>query len=296
MVRIAFIGFGQAGHGLAKGLKQEGVEDIFFFDSCWNKPPYDETIRSRAEDTGAILKHDMVSLLDVSQNIISCVAGAQAVSAAESAAAHLKPCHLYIDVNTTAPKKKEDVASIIESTGAAFVDAAMMGAIPAFLHRVPIMASGSGAKKFKELMSPYGMRITIVGEKPGHASAIKMFRSIFMKGFLCLLLETLSATHKYDVDGMVLESIAETMEKDPFLDTVRLQVLKGVVHAGRMEHEMEDVIQTLRDMGIPPTMSQAAKEKLDWCKRFGFKTLYGGEMPESLDEVLDIITKESEQA
>lgn len=33
-----------------------------------------------------------------------------------------------------------------------------------------------------ELMNPYGMKITYESEKPGDASAIKLVRSIFMKG------------------------------------------------------------------------------------------------------------------
>ena len=80
--------------------------------------------------------------------MISCVTGAMAVSVAEEAAPFLRPGHLYADVNTAAPKVKETVAGIVEKTGAAFVDAAMMGAIPTFLHRVPILASGGGAGAF----------------------------------------------------------------------------------------------------------------------------------------------------
>jgi len=63
-----------------------------------------------------------------------------------------------------------------------------MGSIPTFLHRVPILASGSGAANFEKVMSSYGMKITCLGSKPGQASAIKMFKSIFMKGFVTLLL------------------------------------------------------------------------------------------------------------
>lgn len=31
-MKIGFIGFGGAGYGLAKGLKSEGLAEIFFFD------------------------------------------------------------------------------------------------------------------------------------------------------------------------------------------------------------------------------------------------------------------------
>jgi len=184
----------------------------------------------------------------------------------------------------------ETVGAIIEKAGAVFIDVAMMGAIPAFLHKVPILASGTGAAQFKDMMQPYEMDITCVGDAPGQASAIKMFRSIFMKGLVALLLETLTATHQYDVDQTVLESIATTIEKQPFLETVRLQVAKGVVNAERMTHEMEAVIQTLDDMEVPARMTVATRDKLKWCHGLGLKEHFDGEMPKTMKEALDTIT------
>lgn len=85
-----------------------------------------------------------------------------------------------------------------------------------------------------------------------------------MKGLVALLLETLNATHRYNVDDTVLESIAEMMEKNSFLETVRLVATRGVIHAERRAHEMEEVIKTLEGIDVPPTMSEATKEKLYW--------------------------------
>jgi 3-hydroxyisobutyrate dehydrogenase-like beta-hydroxyacid dehydrogenase len=184
---------------------------------------------------------------------------------------------------------KEQISDIVEKTRAAFVDVAMMGAVPIFLHRVPMLASGNGATLFKERMEPFEMRVTCIGDRPGQASAIKMFRSIFMKGLFALLLETLNATHRYNVDDAVLQSIAETMEKNSFLETVRLVVTRGVIHAERRAHEMEEVIKTLEGIDVPPTMSEATKEKLYWCTNLGLKEYFGGETPQSLSEVLNAI-------
>ena len=130
------------------------------------------------------------------------------------------------------------------------------------------------------------MNIRVIGEKPGQASAIKMFRSIFMKGLLSLFLEMLTATHRYGVDETVLGSIAESLDGVPFLETARLQMTKGVVNAERMAHEMEEVIATLEGMGVPAGMSRAAMEKLLWCAGFGLRERFGGELPSTLTEVL----------
>jgi len=285
-MKLGFIGFGGAGYGIAKGLRQAGLEEVHYHDRMQVTPPYAEVIGRHAAEIGAIQAVTFGELLSRVEVVISCVTGAMAVSVADEAAPFLGPGHLYADVNTAAPRVKEEVASIVERTGAAFVDAAMMGAIPTFLHRVPILASGSGAGRFKECMQPYGMNIRLIGEKPGQASAIKMFRSIFMKGLLSLFLETLTATHRYGVDETVLGSIAESLDGVPFVETARLQMTKGAVNAERMAHEMEEVVATLEELGVPAGMSRAAREKLLWCAGFGLRERFGGKLPSTLTEVL----------
>lgn len=285
-MKLGFIGFGGAGYGLAKGLRESGIGDIHFYDAMQGTSPFREVIQRHAEETGARMAESMELLLSRVEVVISCVTGAMAVSVAREASPHLTERHRYADVNTAAPGVKEDVAALVEKTGAAFVDAAMLGAIPAFLHRVPILASGRGALDLQRIMEPYGMNIQVIGAKPGQASAIKMFRSIFMKGLLSLLLEMLTATHRYGVDETVLTSIAESLDGIPFRETARQQLTKGVVNAERMAHEMEDVIETLETMGVPAEMSRASREKLLWCAGFNLRERYGGELPGTLKEVL----------
>ncbi len=285
-MKLGFIGFGGAGYGLAKGLKQAGLEEIHFHDRMQTTPPYAEVIERHAVEVGAARAQTVRELLDRVEVVISCVTGAMAVDVAREAAPFLGTGHLYADVNTASPHIKEAVAGIVGPTGAAFADAAMLGAIPAFLHKVPILASGSGAARFLETMQPYGMNIRVIGEKPGQASAIKMFRSIFMKGLLSLFIEMLTATHRYGVDDLVLASISESLDGVPFRETARLQMTKGVVNAERMAHEMEEVIATLEELGVPAGMSKASREKLLWCAGFGLRERFGGELPTTLAEVL----------
>lgn len=216
-----------------------------------------------------------------------------AVSVAQEAAPFLASQHLYVDVNTASPSVKEETAVVVEKSGAAFCDAAMMGAVPLYLHKVPILASGSGAERFRLMLSPYGMNIRTVGPGPGQAAAIKLFRSIFMKGLLALLLEMLDATHRYGVDELVLSSLAETMDAQEFHETARIQVTKGSVNAERMAHEMEEVIATLEQMGVPSIMSKATRERLLWCAGFGLRERFGGELPATMEEVLAEMAKPS---
>lgn len=286
-MKFGFIGFGGAGYGLAKGLKETEGTEIYFFDPLWKTLPQGEVIKNHAEETGALLKKSIDELVKEAEIIISCVTGSVALSVAEQAAPFLEPGQLFVDVNTASPETMESAGTVIQRSGAAFVDVAMMGAVPTFLHRVPSLISGEGAERFMALLQPYDMDLTCVGTIAGQASAIKMFRSIFMKGFLALLMEMLPATHKYQVDSVVLESLAKTMEKNDFLETVRLQMAKGVISSERMSHEMSAVIDTLTEMKLPAVMASATREKLQWCSRLDLVEEFGGEMPDSLNEILD---------
>ena len=288
-MKIGFIGFGGAAYGLAKGLRQEGLTEMYYFDSLWETPPNSDVILRHATETGTVFKKSVKALLKEVEIVISCVTGSVALLVAEQASSYLEKRHLFVDVNTASPKTMEAVGNAIKESGAGFADVAMLGGIPAFLHRVPSLASGNGAKRFKSAMDPYGMDITVVGDIPGQASAIKMFRSVFMKGFLALLMEMLNGTHRYGVDSVVLESIAKTMEKKSFLETVRMQMAKGVINAERMSHEMAEVIDTYVEIGLPSAMSSATREKLKWCSQMKLADHFNGDIPESLDQILDVM-------
>ena len=293
MEKLGLIGFGGAAYELAKGLQQSGSIDITFFDSMLDDESAGPVITLRASETDAKPCSTIRELIEGAGIIISCVTGSAALAVAEEAASHLRPHHLFVDVNTTSPKTMELVYDTLHQSGSAFADVAMMGAVPAFLHRVPCLASGNGAQLFKRSMEPYGMDITCVGDAPGQASAIKMLRSVFMKGFLALLIETLGATHRYGVDSIVLDSLSRTMAKNDFIETVRLQLAKGVISAERMSHEMEAVVQTLNELGSPATMSLATRDTLRWCSNLELAKYFTHEMPNSLEEILGALTADT---
>lgn len=286
-ITLGFIGFGEAASGISRGLKESGLENIYFYDAFYNKEPMGKLIMKRAEEAQVLLCESEEVLAKNAQVIMSSVIARVAVDAARTISPFLTENHIYIDTNSASPMVKEEVADVITSTGAKFVDAALMGPIPAFLSRVPVLASGNGAHEFYELMTPYNMNINCIGDKPGQASAIKMFRSIFMKGYVTLLLETMVAANKYSASDMVLNSIAETMDKDDFMETVRLLVTRGVIHAERRAFEMNEVLKTLNAIGVDSTMSEATQKKLQWCNELGMKEYFNGEPPKTLKEVLE---------
>lgn len=288
MITLGFIGFGEAAFNIAKGLKSEGLDGIIAYDKFWKDGPGSELINKRASEAHVRLVPTHQELFVKSEMVISAVSADMAVSLAEASQPFLRKNHIYVDINATSPMTKEKVDAIIRPH-ALFVDCAVMGPVPTYKHKVPVSVSGSGAKAFTEIMSAYGMNITFMDAPAGSASASKMFRSIFMKGFVVLLLEMLTAAHKYHVEDDVLLSVKETLTAGPLLEVVSGLVGRGVIHSERREHEMEEVIATLEALNVDGTMSKATKAKLRWCTQLGLKAHFKGVPPKDYHEIFKAI-------
>ena len=213
-----------------------------------------------------------------------------AVPIARESALLVKPGQIYVDINSAGPDTKVAANDII-SPKALFVDVAVMGPVPGNGHKVPMLASGAGAALFVEKMKPYGMNLTLLDGPAGKSSASKMFRSIFMKGFVALLLETIVAGHKYGIEDDVLASVEETLAAGPFLEVANGLIARGVIHSERREHEMDEVITTLKNLHVDSTMSEASKAKLRWCTNLKFKDYFKGVPPKDFHEIFAVIDK-----
>jgi hypothetical protein len=112
-----------------------------------------------------------------------------------------------------------------------------------------------------------------------------------MKGFVVLLLEMLTAAHKYKVEDDVLLSVKETLTAGPLLEVVNGLIGRGVIHSERREHEMDEVIATLETLKVDGIMSKATKAKLRWCTQLGLKGHFKGVPPKDFHAIFEAIDK-----
>jgi 3-hydroxyisobutyrate dehydrogenase-like beta-hydroxyacid dehydrogenase len=290
MLKLGFIGFGEAAFNIAKGLGDEGLKGISTYDKFWNVVPQSELICARAQEANVELAPSLQAMIAKSEIIFSAVSADMAVSLAQAAKPFLKKDQIYVDINATSPMTKEEVDAFI-SPVALFVDCAVKGPVPNYGHKVPVSVSGNGAKIFIEKMAPYGMNITFMDAPAGSASGSKMFRSIFMKGFVMLLLEMLVAARKYQVEDDVLRSVKKTLTAGDLLEIINGLVARGVIHSERREHEMDEVIATLNALGVDGTMSVATQAKLKWCTNLKLKDYFKGVPPQDFHEIFAPIEK-----
>lgn len=286
-MHLGFIGFGEAAFELASGLKQHGLEKITAYDPLWNTEQFKDLVLSRAEKANVDLVESPEKVLQKVNAVFVAVPADKALDVSNQLKPHLQNGSVYVDVSASSPVVKQKIAENVNELGGKFVDAAMMGPLPVYKHKVPILASGDGTDTFIELMTPFEMNLTKVSEAPGEATAVKLIRSIHMKGIAALYLELLEAAHEFNVDTLVVDSISETMNAHTFEETMNRLVTGTSIHALRRSIELGGTIEMLQSANIDSVMSQAAKTKLENLAEKNLRDTFKGKKPEHWLQVIE---------
>lgn len=285
-MKLGFIGFGEAAFEMSVGLKEAGFEAILAYDLMLSHPVFGAQIRERAQLAQVELYIDPKEILMQVDIAIVAVPADKDYEVSESLKPYLKEGCIYIDVTASTPGIKQNIWKNLQDRKVLYVDAAMMGPLPIYKHKVPILASGNGTDQFISLMSQYGMNITKVSENPGDASAVKLIRSIYMKGVVALYYELLEAAHSFNVEDLVISSINETMEGKTFEQTMNRLVTGTAIHAQRRSVELGGSIEMLESSNINSVMSKAAKDKLEHVAQLNLKEKFNGKQPGHWLEVI----------
>lgn len=290
-ISLGFVGFGEAGFHIARGLRDAGVEKIFAYDLHRRTPGRGELIEERASTGGVDLVDSSETLAGRSRVLLSVVVADAAAEAAAEIAPYLSERHIYADLNSVSPQTKTTIASIVTRASASFVEGAIMAPVPRHGHRVPILLGGPSAALFIECLSPYGVESEIVSDRVGSAAAVKMCRSIVVKGLEALLTECAVAANRYGASERVFESLGESF---PGLDWGKLasyMMARAAVHGERRSQEMLEVSETLRDVGIDPIMASAAARRQKWCADLKLDEIFGGDVPEDYGAIARVIER-----
>jgi len=288
-MKIGFIGFGEAAFHISKGLIKEGIDRIAAFDINLEHPKLGATIQKRAVDSQVSLVSSLKELSEKSTIIISANSAKCAVQIAKECAGFLNSSHYYVDINSTSPDAKKEIASCLKKNKAIFVDAAVMGSIPQYGHKVPILLSGEGAQKFCEIGKSLGMDLSVINAEAGSASAIKMTRSVFIKGFTMLLIEALQVSCKFEIEDYILKSIEDTIQSSHLEKIANGLITRTAIHAERRVTEMDEVINTLQSVEVEPIMSLATKKALQSIVNKDLRAHFNYQQPSKYNEVIRAI-------
>jgi 3-hydroxyisobutyrate dehydrogenase-like beta-hydroxyacid dehydrogenase len=287
-LNVGFLGFGEAGYHFAKDLTHAGLSGIVAYSPSGAKAAPGDPIGVRATEAGVELVSNPRELCKRAHLIIALVPGQVALRALRSVRAYLGAAHVYVDASTAAVKAMEQAGQMLAGKSG-FVDAAIMGTVSLSGIKVLTVASGPHAEAFRTLMAPYGMNIQVIGEKPGAATAMKLIRSVCMKGLAALLLESLEAAQRYGILDAVAVDIAGSIDERPFAQIIKRFVCGTAVHAERRVHEMTESLELLRSLGASTRMTRATRAMLLDVVKLGLPAHFGGREPDSIAPVLDAI-------
>lgn len=288
---LGFIGFGEAAYHIAKGLTGAGLSPIRAFDVMANDPKVGLLVHQRAVEAKIELVPSLPNLAALCDIVLCATSAKYALAIARDAVKCVRPGTVYADLNSASPGTKKQIGTLMAPADVLFADVAVMELVPPHGHKVPMAVSGTGAKRFQESLVPFGMKISFINEIAGSSSALKMMRSIFMKGLTALLLETLTAGRKAGVDKEIMDSISGTIDSRPLADTATMLITRTAIAAERRVAEMGEVMDTLAEMGLDSSASQATKAKLQALADLNLRTEFGNTPPETYTQVLDAILR-----
>lgn len=287
--RLGFIGFGEAASLIAGGLGDAGLPGIRAYDVCLEDAERRDLVISRAKTAGVELATTSEDVFRSCDLVFAAVTSAVALPVARQSAPYLQDHHIYIDINSVSPDVKNQIAQVVETGGAQFVEASVMAAVPKFGHKVPMVLCGPAAGQVIDALSPFGMVLEDFGTEFGRAAAFKMFRSIMIKGIEALLLETVLAASEYDIADRVLASVEEGYPGMDWAGLATYLIGRTAIHGERRAHEMEEVSATLRTLGIEPIMAEATARRIAWGGQFGLRETFDNQAPASFHDVVTAI-------
>ncbi|GEO16128.1 NAD(P)-dependent oxidoreductase [Microvirga aerophila] len=273
-MKIAIIGFGEAGQSISRGLAPSASQ-VTAYDLRFQGADRAKLLQ-QAQDDGVLTQDRLVDAVAGADVILSTVVANVALKVGTDVADVLSPGQAFVDLNSVSPRTKQAISQKIANSGADFVEGAVMARVGADGHKTPILLAGPKATSLAGRLNGIGMNTEAVGETIGQASASKMLRSIMAKGISALLLECLIAAHRYNIVDRILDSIGTSFPGIDWDKTSTYYLGRIALHGTRMGAEMKEVADTLSDVDIDPILALAIGERIAW----GGKHLAGIDWPD----------------
>jgi 3-hydroxyisobutyrate dehydrogenase-like beta-hydroxyacid dehydrogenase len=261
--RIAMVGFGEAGSILGAELAASGREVVTYdilLDTPASRGPMLEKARLARVQTADSLN----AAVKDADLVISAVTAASSAEVAGQARKAMRAGQIFLDINSCSPGTKRSNSQAVQSSGADYVEAAVMAPVPPQRLKVPMLLGGRRAAELAPVLGSLGMNATFISDEIGVASAVKMCRSVVIKGLEALAIESMLAARRFGAEKEVLASLQGTFPGMGWQDKLPDYLISRVAeHGRRRAAEMREVAHTLEGVGIEPTMALATAARQD---------------------------------
>lgn len=287
-VKVGFIGFGEVASVLSKSLRENGAE-VAAYDVLFSEDKGREILLRRAR-VGGIHFCPLPDLVQSSDYVLSTVTTQAAIKVAQDCAGCLKPGQAYVDLNSTAPAVKVEIARTIQPTGANFVEGAILEPVGVTGAKTQILTGGEKGREVADTLTQLGLNVSHYSLEIGKASAFKMLRSIFSKGLEALVLELLIAAKRAGIEQDLWNDIMQFMSENEFDQIVSNWVRSHALAHERRYHEMVQVAGTMRELGVDPLMTASTESFFERSGSLGLKKAFPEE-PASMQAVIEFMER-----
>jgi 3-hydroxyisobutyrate dehydrogenase-like beta-hydroxyacid dehydrogenase len=288
-LNITFIGFGEVGSIFSDAFHIKNAK-VSAYDILMDQQKGMEILKKRARFSDI----SFLPLSDALENadyILSTVTTHAAKETAESCSRYLKPPQVYIDLNATAPSVKNEVANIIRSAGANFVEGAILGAVGVTGAQTRILTGGPQGRKAAETLTHLGLNAVFYSSEIGKASSFKMLRSVFSKGLEALLLEFLIAGKRAGIQQDLWREITELFAQNPFDRIAANWIQTHAIAYERRYHEMKQVSAVLKEMGLDAILTSGTEAFFKRSCGLDFINVFS-DKPSTMAEVIEFMEKQ----
>jgi 3-hydroxyisobutyrate dehydrogenase-like beta-hydroxyacid dehydrogenase len=250
---VAVLYPGELGAGFAAMLRARGVRVITTLSERG------EATARRCNEVGMEVLGSLEQVVEQANVVISLVppAAAEEVADAYCRLAHLAPADaLYVEANSIGPEMVTSIAAKLEASGVGFVDAAINGLAKNLRTSGTLFLAGARASEIAALVGA-GMRVRMLGEAPGRASAMKMLLAGMSKGVCALYTELALLAQKQGMAGEFSEAMGQIYPGIAAL--IERMLPTYAIHAARRVTEMQELEQTARWAGLEPCVIAAVR-------------------------------------
>ena len=262
---IGLVGYGEVGKIFGAGLKNSAAgASVSAWDLKFAAAASRNAETAHAAKAGITAQPSMQALCAAADLVISAVTASNTLAVAQEAARHIRPGAIFLDLNSASPGTKQRAGAAIDGAGAHYVEAGVMTSVPPYGIKVPMLLGGAGAGELAAVLNGWGMDAKPVSDRLGVASAIKMCRSVMIKGLEALVIESYATARAYGVEDHVLPTLAETFPAIDWQKQGAYFFSRVVQHGKRRAEEMREAANTVREAGFEPFMAAAIADKQQW--------------------------------
>jgi 3-hydroxyisobutyrate dehydrogenase-like beta-hydroxyacid dehydrogenase len=271
--QIGLVGYGEVGRILAEDLREQDLK-VAAYDIKLGGGQQ-AALREHAGGIGVALAGSHAELAASADFIVCAVTASQAVPVAQACAPAIRQDGWFLDFNSASPGAKRRAAALIDRAGGRYVEGAVMTSVPPYRIKVPLLLGGGGARELQPLLAALGFDAKVASDELGIASAVKMCRSIMIKGMEAMVIESFTAARAYGVEDAVLASLAETFPAVNWEKQGAYFFQRVIEHGRRRAEEVREVAETVREAGLTPWSAQGTAERQAWVADLADSGLFG---------------------